>query len=52
MHTTEPAHHRAAGLCAVRRCAATLRVIQLGGVEGHPSVRERRRQLIYTAPED
>ena len=35
-HTTEPAHHRAAGLCAAWRCAARLSVIRLGCVEGHP----------------
>ena len=36
MHTTEPAHHRAARLCAARWCAARLCVIRLGCVEGHP----------------
>ena len=35
-HTTELAHNRAAGLCAVRWCAARLCVIRLGCVEGHP----------------
>ena len=35
-HTTEPAHHRAARLCAARWCAARLCVIRLGCVEGHP----------------
>ena len=34
-HTIEPAHHRTAGLCAVRWCAARLCVIRLGYVEGH-----------------
>ena len=33
---TEPAHHRAAGLCAVRLCDARLCSIRLGCVEGHP----------------
>ena len=31
-HTTEPAHHRAAGLCAARWCAARLCEIRLGCV--------------------
>ena len=35
MHTTEPPHLRAVGLCAAQRCAARLSVIQLGCVEGH-----------------
>ena len=33
-HTTEPARYRAAGLCAVRWCAARSCVIRLGCVEG------------------
>ena len=37
-HTTEPAHHRAAGLCAARWCAAKLCAIGLGCVEGHPCI--------------
>ena len=37
LHTTEPTHHLAAGLCAPRWCAARLCVIRLGRVEGHPS---------------
>ena len=36
LHTTEPAHHRATGLCAARWCAARLCVFRLGCVEGHP----------------
>ena len=35
-HTTEPAHHRAAGLCAARWRAARLCAIRLGCVDGHP----------------
>ena len=37
-HTTEPAHHRAAGLCAARWRAARLCVIRLGCAEGHPCI--------------
>ena len=36
LHTTEPAHYGAAGLCAARWCAARLCVFRLGCVEGHP----------------
>ena len=35
-HTTEPALHRAAGLCAAWWCAARMCVIRLGCLEGHP----------------
>ena len=35
-HTTEPAHHRAARLCAARWSAAKLCVIRLACAEGHP----------------
>ena len=35
-HTTEPAHHWAAGLCAAGWCAARLCAIRLGCAEGHP----------------
>ena len=35
-HTTEQAHHRAAGLCAARWCVARLCAIRLGCVEGPP----------------
>ena len=34
--TTEPAHHRVAGLCAARWRAARLYAIRLGCVDGHP----------------
>ena len=37
-HTTEPTHHRAAGLCAARWCATRLCAIRLGCVEGYACV--------------
>ena len=43
IHTTEPAHHRAAGLCAAWWCAARLCAIRLGCVEGHPWIYEAMR---------
>ena len=44
-HATEPAHHRAARLCAARWCAARLCVIRLGCVEGHPWYLTREGEL-------
>ena len=47
-HTTEPAHHRAARLCAARWRAAMLGAIWLGCVEDHPWTRKYNTMCAQT----